>query len=116
MRVPVRARSSFQFRLDWLVTSCPFLYKNNSTMTSQKSVQRRDLQEVVSEWRQTEHAESTQGMLWMIFKAAFASPESDEWSPIMRSNVCFLYERLHDLMHDLDPEHATAKFKKLHEL
>lgn len=85
-------------------------------MSNYKSqVHHRSLQEIADEWRQVEDAEGVQGLLWIIFKTAISSPEYD-WSPITRSNVCFLYERLHNLMHDLDPERAMSRIKDLSEL
>ena len=75
-----------------------------------------NLQEVADEWRQVQHAEGVQNLLWIIIKASMASPDADDWSPITRSNVLFLYERLHNLMHDLDPEHANQKLKGLWDL
>lgn len=73
----------------------------------------KNLQEVVDEWRKVEHAQGVQAMLWTVFYSAMASPEANEWGPITRGNVLFLYQRLHNLVHDLDPDHSMERMEMI---
>jgi hypothetical protein len=74
------------------------------------------LQEVVSEWFQVEPAESSQALLWIIMKSALESTSADYWTADQRSCAMFLYERLHNLIADLDTVHTVHKYKGLHEI
>jgi hypothetical protein len=52
-------------------------------------------------------------MLWSMFYAAMASPETSGWGPVTRGNMMFLYQRLHNLVHDLDPENSLGKIETI---
>lgn len=90
--------------------------RTNTHATAPTVSTRKDLNQVIAEFFQIESADSTQALLWIITKAAMESGIADDWSAITRSNVLYLYERLHNLVADLDQVHTIHKYKALSEL
>lgn len=74
---------------------------------------RKDLKEVAENWRLSADGRYNQDMLWTMYLAAVGSSDADDWSPMFRSNMCYLFHKLHNLMHELDPENSREKLSLL---
>lgn len=74
------------------------------------------LLKAADEWRQVESGHSSQGLLWVIVRAAMCSEHAEDWKPRDIDNVLFLYERMHNLIHDIDPDRSDPKYRYMSQL
>lgn len=75
-----------------------------------------NLLKAADEFRQVEAGHSAQGLLWIVFKAALCSEYADDWRHRDLDNIMFLYERLHNIISDIDPDRSDPKYRSMSDL